>query len=95
MTSFAINPDVVQQIVEDFRGLTAKLATKLDELNGPVNAYLEQNVGETADHFRNAQGKWTTNAAGMQESLQAGGNNLTEIVERYKRNDVGGAGLFA
>jgi uncharacterized protein YukE len=94
MTSFGLNPDNVIQVVDDITGMTTRLHAKLRELDVAVNGYRQTNQGVTAERFGEAQTKWTSNIDGMERALLGGGNSLGDIVERYKRNDLSGAGLF-
>jgi len=78
----------------DLRQATEEVARSIEELDGKVKAIKSEWVGDAAEQYEIAIANWRKNVDDMRVLLTSAQVSLDDIVERYRRGDLGEAKVW-
>ncbi len=95
MQSMSVNPAQVSALAGQIRTGSQNIRSTLDTLESEVNKLKGAWSGEALESYNQAQRKWTTSVAEMQQLLTAIADKTEQISQQYTQTDSSAAGRFA
>jgi WXG100 family type VII secretion target len=94
MVSFGLNPNGLMDSTAEMDAVRKQIEQSIAGLDAMVQKYIDANTGEAAAEFVTARQTWQAGLAQMQQALQIGAANLSDINDSYLQGDRRGAALF-
>jgi WXG100 family type VII secretion target len=94
MASYSLDPNGLLDTSSDLQGITNSIKNSIDDLDGAVRNFLQNNAGMATVSYTDAQTQWDAGIAQMHAAIHAASAALVRIHDNYDLGDRRGAAMF-